>query len=120
MTFKNPKILLLTLYFFAVFPLLFVISLLTFYLHTGFFLGHLPIQSMNDPKNYSIYTFYAPIIIWSFEIAFYSFIVWILYINYYFIFKKNEIIKKPILITSLSYLGMVGLFFSEIMVWFCD
>ena len=120
MKFNNPKIWRFVFYFFTIFPMIFVLSLLAFYFHTGYILGHLPIQSMNDPKNYSIYSFYAPIIVWSFGVAFCLFFIWILTVISYCVFNKNKIDRKPILITLGLYIAMIGLFFSDITVWFGD
>jgi hypothetical protein len=101
-------------------PVIYIISLLIFYLHTTLIIGHLPIYSLDDPKNLSIYNFYAPIILISSSANFFCFLIWLLPSIAYNLIKKNKIIWKPILINLLLQTIAVFLLFSEISIWFGD
>jgi hypothetical protein len=101
-------------------PLIFSISLLTFYFHAGLILGRLPRYNQPDPKELEIYFDYHPIINLTFIIWIYSFIIWLILTVVYLIAKRKQILWKPIIISALGQVYGISLFLSEIMVWYAD
>jgi len=75
---KSNNFLKNVIYFLGIFPLFFIVSLFGFYFHAGIVLGHLPISSVNDPKNFTFYEYYAYPILFSFIGSIFSFLFWIL------------------------------------------
>lgn len=120
---KNKKHVLLIKYIIIAWgymPYLFIFSLFFFYFHTAILLGKLPEPSINDPKNFSIYNFYEPIIVLSLEVMFYTFGIWI-FLSIYFDRKYSfEIIKLHYILIFLGYLFSLLLFCSNILTWFAD
>ena len=108
------------IYFLGIFPLSFIFSLLGFYFHAGIVLGHLPISSLNDPKNFTFYEYYAYLIIFSFTATLFSFLVWILISIYYSKRNIENLDLKPIIITFSLFILCLILFFSKITEWFGD
>ncbi len=102
------------------FPLTFIITIFTFYFHTAAILNHLPIPSLNDPKNLEIYSFYSPIIYFFFFITGYLIPVWILVSIIYLIKHFREPFWRPWVVASLIYLFAIGLIFTDVISWFLD
>jgi len=116
----NPKTWCVLFYSLNIFPAIFVIALLLFYFHTGYILGHLPIESLDDPKNLSIYSFYAPVIWLSFGISFCLFFVSLICLIFYLLLNKKNRIWKPIIILISIQIMAIVLFYSKITTWFGD
>jgi hypothetical protein len=95
------------------FPLLFIISLLAFYIHYSIILGQNILSIL--PINLDIHNVYQGIIIYSYIFSFFSLIVWIITSLAYFTKKKNVIAWKPIIINLLLYSAFVILALSKIM-----
>ncbi|RED48189.1 hypothetical protein [Seonamhaeicola aphaedonensis] len=107
-------------YVLGIIPIIFSVSLLTFYFHAGLILGRLPRYNQPDPKELEIYFFYEPIInftgnIWVFSLAF-----WLLSSVVYIILKRKQIVWKPILISALGQFCAISLFLSGVIEWFAD
>lgn len=101
-------------------PLIFSISLLTFYFHAGLILGRLPRYNQPDPKELGIYFDYLPIISLTGNIWIYSLIFWLLLTVVYLIAKRKQIIWKPIIISALGQVCAISLFLSGVMEWYAD
>ena len=101
-------------------PLIYNVSLLAFYFHTGLVLGHLPAPSINDPKDLNLYFFYSPVINWAGEYCFWLFPFWLCFSIVYLCIHLKEVFWSPFVITFLLYALCVGLFFSEVLEWFMD
>ncbi|MBC7494765.1 MAG: hypothetical protein H7221_07135 [Flavobacterium sp.] len=108
------------IYFLGILPLSFIVSLLGFYFHAGIVLGHLPISSINDPKNFIFYEYYAYPILFSFTGSVFSFLAWILVSIFYSKTNKENLDLKPIIITLSLFIFCVILFLSKITEWFGD
>ena len=117
---SSTKFLKNVIYFLGIFPLSFILSLLGFYFHAGIVLGHLPISSLNDPKNFTFYDYYAYAILFSFTATIFSFLAWILISIYYSKRSKENLDLKPIIISLSLFIFCVILFFSKITEWFGD
>ena len=117
---KNPNDTILIFYKLSILPAIYIISLLTFYFHTALIINHIPIPSIDDPKNLSIYYFYAPIILISSSVNTFCFLIFILPSIIFNIFNKNKIIWKPILLNLLLQNFVLCLLFSQISLWFVD
>lgn len=104
----------------GIIPLIFSISLLAFYFHAGLILGQLPRYNQPDPKELEIYFYYEPIINFTGNIWMFSLIFWLLLTVVYTIFKRKQIIWKPIIISALGHFCTILLFLSGVMEWFAD
>ena len=104
----------------VLFPFINMISLLSFYLHTAIIIGHLPITSLDDPKNLLIYYFYEPIILMSFLANIICLFLWLLGALTWNLITINPITCKPVLIRIALQIIVVYLLFSDISVWLGD
>ena len=100
-------------YFFALFPLIFNITILTFYIHGHIISGYWNISAIN-PSDMYLYNFYALITIVSFLATFFTFFIWFLILSIYLFKTKNKLIYKPIKVTTILYLLAIILFFSNV------
>ena len=120
MRFKNSKNWNLIIDALVLFPFINMISLLSFYLHTAIIIGHLPIPSLDDPKNLLIYYFYEPIILMSFLANIICLFLWLLGALTWNLITINPITWKPVLIRIALQIIVVYLLFSDISVWLGD
>lgn len=110
-----------TFYSLSLFPLLFIISLLSFYFHVRYILGHFPIPSLDDPKHFSIYSFYSPIIQYALLLFIFSIPIWLIIgVMYLITHRKKIIFWKPVTVSFIIYVISIILFSSEILNWFMD
>ena len=107
-------------YVLAFMAALFVVLLVAFYIHAGFIVGHLPIASLNDPKNFSIYRLYAPFIWTSAALLTVLFPSGLVLLPVYFISKRKPILWKPICLFVSAYGLAFAMLFTDIFVWFLD
>lgn len=114
---KNWKI-----YFYGLgtIPIVWSISLLTFYIHSGLILGRLPRYNQPDPKELIIYSDYYSIINLIGNFWIYSLILWLVLIAVYLIAKSKPIIWKPIIISALGQICAISLILSGIGEWYAD
>lgn len=101
-------------------PYGFIVSLLTFYFHAGQILGRLPIASSNDPKNFTIYSSYEPLINVTGNIWLFSFIAWTVVVGLYLFLYRGRISWRPILFSAIGQGLAVILFCSKINEWYVD
>jgi hypothetical protein len=114
------KIIKISSYLLSITPLLFVFSLLQFYIHTGLELEHLPQPSIDDPKNLWLYNFYAPIIEYTFKQAFICIMILGIVSVILAGLNRSQIMYKPFLIATFSCIVATLIFFSKITEWFAD
>lgn len=107
-------------YVLVTFPLIFSISLLTFYFHAGLILGRLPSYNQPDPKELGIYFYYHPIINLTGNIWILSFIIWLLSTVVYLIWKREKINWKPVIISILGQVWAILIVLSGIIEWYAD
>jgi hypothetical protein len=107
-------------YAFALFPLSFSISLLSFYFHAASVLGKFPSYGQPDPKELGFYGIYASAIHLSGNVWLFSFIPWLLFTVIYLVVKRKQISWKPLIISAVCQIGAVALFLSGVMEWFAD
>lgn len=113
MLFKNDKIIGKIYYSFSIFPITFIISILTFYIHGYYILGYWNISTIN-PNDMYLYTFYKSITIVSFLATFLAFFIWFLFLPIYFFKNKGKNIDKSIKFTTAFYLFAIILLFSNV------
>ena len=114
---KNWKI---TFYLFAVSPVLYVVSLFTFYFHSAIQLGFFPSYSQPDPKEIEVYEIYQPIILTFLNIWFVSLLIWIPLVLIYWLNYLKKTIWKPILISAICFLIAFLSIFTGVTEWFAD
>lgn len=109
----------ISFYALGIAPLVFCITLLAFYFHTAYVIGHLPIPSYNDPKNLEeLYRYYSPIISYSAIPTFYLFPVWLVCTIFYYIKNRRLFSWLPIVFSSSLYLMVILIIYSKIFDWF--
>ena len=102
------------------FPLGFIISLLMFYFHAGFVLGHLPSYNFPDPKELSLYLIYHKIIIISTYIFLFSLAGWLTIILWYILNYRKNILWNALFLSAFIHISAIVLFCSDIFEWFMD
>jgi len=108
------------LYSLVILPLISIIGLISFYFHAALLIGHMPFPSLDDPKNLSIYHFYAPIIILSSSTNIFCFFIWLLPAIVYNLNRKNRVIWQLIFTIIVLQIFVVCLSLSDIAIWFGD
>lgn len=101
-------------------PYLYVIFLFAFYFHAGYILGHLPIPSLDDPKNLSMCDFYYPKVLFFGNVWIYSIVPLMIMISIYNFFSENDIYGKILVFIIIGNFIAFSLFLSEISTWFAD
>jgi len=101
-------------------PFPFIISLLTFYFHAGRLLGHLPLPSINDPKNFPIYSTYDPIINVTANLWLFSFFSWTIVVVLYLYLYNSSNSRRFIIYTAIGHGLAIILFCSIISEWYAD
>jgi hypothetical protein len=104
----------------GILPFGFIISLLTFYFHAGNILGRLPSYNHPDPKDFSIYLSYSPLINLTLEVCVYSFFPWLVLILVDSVLYWKNISWRLLLGDSLGYGIILFLLFSGIIDWYMD
>jgi len=107
-------------YAFALFPLSFCISLMSFYFHAAVVLGKFPSYGQPDPKELSFYGIYAPAVYFTGSAWMYSFVFWLLLVIVYLLRRKGPINWKPVIIGTCCQIFAVSVFVSGILMWFAD
>lgn len=107
-------------YLLGLLPLGYIISMITFYLHTRVLLGFFPKYNQPDPKTLEIYQDYLPFINWTGNIWFVSLIIWIIMTITYIVLKRKKTNWRPLIFNALIQFCAIGLFVSGIGVWFAD
>lgn len=105
---------------FAIFPILFIVSLLSFYFHAALALGFYPTFDHPDPKLLTFYTFYQPIIIFAGNFWLLSLFIWVPLLVTYFLLNRKKFFWKPLLLSSISFALAFLIIFTEIVNWFAD
>ena len=116
---KTPKLWKVAFYVLAFFPVLFIISLLTFYTHAGLINGYRNISGIN-PFEFELYDVYQYSIIYGWIGTVFSFLAWIILAFFYCVKSENGIKWKLILITLSIYLIALKLALSKIMEFAMD
>jgi hypothetical protein len=101
-------------------PLLFMISLASFYSHAAKILGYSPSYDNPDPKTLSIYHRYQPYIDSTAEVWIWSFLIWFVVTGIYLILKRKQIDWTPLILSFFCHFFAVSLFLSGIMEWYAD
>ncbi len=107
-------------YILGLIPWSFIILLMTFYFVAWNFLGYRPIYDYPDPGQLYNYVTFAPYIITTGIMWAYSFLVWLPYTIIYLIVDRKEIKWKPVVISTMSQLATIIMYFSGIVEWFMD
>ncbi|MFS4467825.1 hypothetical protein [Maribacter sp. 2210JD10-5] len=100
--------------------LLFVVSILMFYIHTAVIVGYLPIYGNPDPKDVAIHSFYMPLVYFTLVLWLLSFFVWLLVSSVYMYRLKDGVQIKPLFISFVAHVLAWTIFSSEILNWFLD
>lgn len=108
------------IYVLGLIPYGFILSLIVFYFHTGFFLDRLPTPSQPDPKELPFYAVYEPLVNTTGNIWLFSVFAWLIVSAIYIFACKKRIQWKPIIYSSIGHLAVVILLFSTIVEWFAD
>ena len=108
------------IYLLGVIAFLFIIFILSFYIHTAILVGHLPTYANPDPATISIYSFYAPLIYFVLVLWMISFFVWLVISGVYMYEMKESVQIKPLFISFIGHLLAWIVFSSEILNWFLD
>lgn len=106
-------------YSFALFPLTFSISILTFYIHGHIILGYWNISAIN-PSDMYLYNFYTSITMLSFLATFFTFFIWFLILPIYLLKTKKKLSYKPIKVTTAIYLVAFILIISNVFTFSMD
>jgi hypothetical protein len=109
-----------TFIYLSILPLGLLISLPAFYFHASAILGYSPTYNHPDPKDISIYKFYAPIIYGSSVVSLTSNLIWIIALIVYLFSVKKENLVKLIYISSLTQTASFTLYFIGMFDWFVD
>lgn len=104
----------------GIIPLGFILSILSFYFHASWELGHLPHYNYPDPKQLTIYNVHAPFIDPAIELWFVSFLAWILLVPIYLLMRRKNRMWKPIAWSALSQFIAVLILLSEVFAWYVD
>lgn len=96
-------------YVMAIIPLLFVLSLITFYFKVGLVLGQAPSYNNLGPKELDRYKSYAPCVDWALEVWLYSLLVWFGLTIIYLITTRRRIEWNPVIISGTGQI--FGFFF---------
>lgn len=115
---KISKILLYSL---GAFPLTFVVSLMSFYLHAKHELGYAPTPGEPDPKELSIYIDYYPFIHWTGTIWLFSFLVWVTIIMVYLAkYGRKTATFASVIFSCIGQFCGIGLLLTDIIIWYWD
>ena len=99
---------------FGFFPLVFIISLFTFYINAGLVNGFSSISSIR-PDNLNFYNFYEGIILYSYIFSFFSSFAWVITVLIYRAKNHEVIVSKPVIFTSVLYIIFIIIASSKIM-----
>ncbi|AWA31104.1 hypothetical protein HYN48_13960 [Flavobacterium magnum] len=103
----------------AISPLIFIITLITFYIHANVILGYTNISGIN-PDNLFLYYAYQTIIIVSFILSFFGFFIWLIVNMIWFLKYKPTWNLKLAIFTFSCYLAGSLLVFSKVMEFALD
>lgn len=116
---ENLKYWKIAFYILGSMPLIFIISLLTFYIYYGIILGFWGISGIN-PYEFPASKIYQHIIIYSWVITFFCTPIFIITTTFYFIKNKNEKLKKIIIADAILFAISVLLVFSKTLLFALD
>ena len=117
--FKTLKYWKIAFYILGSIPLIFIISLLTFYIYYGIILGFWGISGIN-PYKFPASKIYQHIIIYSWVITFFCIPIFVITTIFYFIKNKNEKLKKIIIASAIIFMIAILLIFSKILLFALD
>jgi hypothetical protein len=107
-------------YSFSAFPLLFILSLSAFYIHSASILGHFPSYRNPEPANIYVYNYYSPVILVGFISSMYSFALWLVLIIIHLLISKDKQVNTAKIISGAAYLLAYLLMFSRAFGWYLD
>jgi H+/gluconate symporter-like permease len=107
-------------YILGIIPYFWIISLLTFFLHSSIKLGYFPETYLPDPKDLDIHNFYSPFIDFFGQIWVLSFLLWIVLVITYIIIKRKNTNWKNIFYSAIGEILAISVVFSDINDWYCD
>ncbi len=104
----------------AIIPCALLLSVIAFYLHACFVLGHNPTFANPDPKDLKLYSIYWVIInpllfIWGL-----IFFIWLIALIIFLQTNSGKDYSKKIIPISVGHIFCIALFFSPIMDWYLD
>lgn len=114
------KIWRIAFYIISIFPLLFIIPLLTFYFHTAYNTGHLPTYGNPDPKYSGLYNYYNPLIHITFSAWILSLLPWLIMLTVHFFIKEKEPLQKIKVWGALFHLASFITMLSVVFEWYVD
>lgn len=116
---SNLKLWKIAFYVLGIFPALFIISLLTFYMHAGLINDYKSVSGIH-PNEFPFYDAYAYTIGYGWIASVFSFLVWMILLLLHITQGKNKITWKPVGISLTLYLIALILTFSQIMEFAMD
>jgi len=107
-------------YTLGIIPYFWIISLLTFYLHSSIRLGYFPEAYLKDPKDLDIYFTYSSFIEFFGQLWMISFPFWFILVTIYIIVSRKNTNWKYILYTLTGEILAIYTLFSNINNWYWD
>lgn len=107
-------------YTLAFFPVIYLISLYTFYFHFAIKLGYFPSYNHPDPKTSNLYEIYQPIITTFGNIWLILLYILIPLIPIYWIIYRKKINWKPVIVSCICFLITFLSIFTGVTEWFAD
>ena len=104
----------------GIIPYVFVLSVMTFYLHAGWMLGQLPRYDHPDPQELGIYSWYSPVIDITSEIWLFSLLAWLIAVIVYVNIRKRKAKWSPVIFSAAGQVTALLLLVSWIMTWYMD
>jgi magnesium-transporting ATPase (P-type) len=104
----------------AIIPWTLLLSVIVFYLHASFVLGHNPTFAHPDPKDLKMYSFYGVIInpllfIWSL-----TFLIWLIALIIFLQGNSWKDYRRKLIPAIVGHIFCIILFFSPLMDWYMD
>ena len=104
----------------GIIPYLFVLSVTTFYLHTGWIVGQLPKYDHPEPTELGIYSWYSPVIDVASEVWLFSLLAWLIALIIYINIKKSKTRWSAVIFSAAGQVTALLLLVSRIMTWYLN
>ena len=101
-------------------PWIFVISILTFFIHAGIILGRMPDVGNPEPWSLSFYGVYSILINVFFLIWITTFLFWVIVFIIFLQHNRTGDYKRPILLILTGHFVAFIILFSHIFTWYAD
>ncbi len=104
----------------AIIPWTLLLSVIVFYLHASFTLGHSPTFANPDPKDLKIYSFYGVIINTFLVIWGLTFFIWLIALFIFLQTNSWREYRKKLKVIIVGHIFCIILFFTPLMNWYLD